>query len=183
MANEDPEIYIQNRLQVFRQCRAFEREHKSGEWFLSRELRMPDGGTMSIRTDISDLKRATGALKESELHLKMALESFPKPLAIYDPGDRIIIYNDRFTNQIDWSAPYFIPGASFEETLREAVQCREYPAAFEREEAYIRERLDQRTNKSFDYESYKADGQIFRHLGGRLAKYSATQRLSPLTSA
>jgi PAS domain S-box-containing protein len=47
------------------------RKTSEGRWIISRERKMPDGSTVGVRTDITELKQVEEALRESEERLKV----------------------------------------------------------------------------------------------------------------
>jgi len=48
----------------------FEQLRRSGEWFMIFDQRLPDGSTVTISTDISEIKKAEARLEESQTRLK-----------------------------------------------------------------------------------------------------------------
>jgi diguanylate cyclase (GGDEF)-like protein len=70
-----------------------------------------------------------------------AMESLPNGFVLYDKNDRLVICNERYREIYAESAPYIVPGASFEEIIRKGVENGQYLEAVGREEAFIAERL------------------------------------------
>lgn len=70
-ALNDPEGYIAWRLEMHR---VGDRSHVTGitdgRYLLAHDYRLPDGGTVTTTLDITDMKRAESALKESEARLR-----------------------------------------------------------------------------------------------------------------
>ena len=70
-----------------------------------------------------------------------AMESLPNGFVLYDKDDRLVICNKRYREIYAESAPYIVPGATFEEIIRKGVENGQYLDAVGREEAFIAERL------------------------------------------
>lgn len=67
-------------------------ELNNGEWRLVSSFPTVDGGTVTIRTDITMLKQAEKALRDSESMIRQAVEACPVPLGLVRLGDGLIIY-------------------------------------------------------------------------------------------
>ncbi len=82
----DPECYIQERLATFRvpPVEPFEFQLHDGRWVLVSDHKTADGGTVCIRTDISELKRRERALRESERRYRQLVDLSPDGIAVYD---------------------------------------------------------------------------------------------------
>ncbi len=87
----------------------------------------PDGDPMemvAILTDITDLKQAEEALRESEVKYRTVLESNPDPVVVYDMEGRVIYLNPAFTRVFGWSLEeqigkkmdHFVPEKNWPET-------------------------------------------------------------------
>lgn len=75
-----------------------------------------------------------------------AMESLPNGFVLYDKDDRLVICNKRYREIYSESAPYIVPGATFEEIIRKGVENGQYLDAVGREEAFIAERLHKHQN-------------------------------------
>jgi PAS domain S-box-containing protein len=74
-AAEDEEAWIAMRLARHREIRdSLEQQLDDGSWFLVTDRRMNNGGTAGLRIDITALKQAQMALRESEARLDRAQE-------------------------------------------------------------------------------------------------------------
>jgi two-component system cell cycle sensor histidine kinase/response regulator CckA len=89
----------------------------------------PDGKPVemvAIMTDITGLKRAEEALRESEEKYRTVLESNPDPVIVYDMEGRVIYLNPAFTLVFGWSLEEqigkkidsFVPEKNMPETRR-----------------------------------------------------------------
>jgi diguanylate cyclase (GGDEF)-like protein len=75
-----------------------------------------------------------------------AMESLPNGFVLYDKDDRLVICNERYREIYAESAEYIVPGATFEEIIRNGVENGQYPDAIGNEEAWIAERLEMHQN-------------------------------------
>lgn len=65
---------------------------KNGEWKLVSSSHTADGGFVTIRTDITRLKQAETALRDSEYTIRMAVEACPVPLGLVRLRDGRLLY-------------------------------------------------------------------------------------------
>jgi diguanylate cyclase (GGDEF)-like protein len=124
-AADDIEAFVQETMSWRRSNRGpMERQLPDGRWALITERKTPDGGTVGIRTDITDIKkamsdieaanaRALHAMEEVQaqnltlrerdraLHIQnvlfdAALNNMSQGLLMIDQNHRLIVYNQRF---------------------------------------------------------------------------------------
>ena len=75
-ATSNPEAWLVERLRRHRHDeRPFEIERSQGRWYLVRERKTPEGGTLQTVSDITALKRRENALRDSEERFKNFAES------------------------------------------------------------------------------------------------------------
>lgn len=65
---------------------------KTDRWVLLREYRTSDGGTLIIRTDVTEQKRAEEALRANEQQLRTIMESSPIGIAVVLPAENKRLY-------------------------------------------------------------------------------------------
>jgi diguanylate cyclase (GGDEF)-like protein len=138
-AGDDIEGFVQATVAWHRQNHGpMERELPSARWALVTERRIPGGGTVGIRTDITDLKRALSnlasanerarhameevqlqnvALRERDraLHIQnvlfdAALNNMSQGLLMTDRNQRLIVFNKRFLDLFAIDPSRFGPG-------------------------------------------------------------------------
>lgn len=119
------------------------------EWRLSRDQRTSNGGTLTILTDITQLKRrdeqlrkAEGAAVSAHQQFLVAIQHSDDGFALWDADDRLIVCNSRYRERAGAAGEFLVPGVTFEEFFRQALHL----GAFEIEgdgdlEAKIRYRM------------------------------------------
>jgi diguanylate cyclase (GGDEF)-like protein/PAS domain S-box-containing protein len=116
---------------------------------------MPDGGWVATHEDITERHRAGQALTAAKANAERAeqaarsahatlvdaLDVVPEGLAIFDPADRYVLWNQRYAELYANSRDALAPGMRFEDMLRAGLANDQYPDAKGREEAWLQERL------------------------------------------
>ena len=93
---QDVQTWRENRLRDFRNPQgASEMQMSDGRWILLRDRKLPDGGSVGIRTDITEIKKREQAIIESERHHRDLIER--APVAIYVHRDNVILYANSTT--------------------------------------------------------------------------------------
>ena len=94
----DPEAYIHARLAHHRKGEgSLEIRLNDGRWIQSRKHKTPSGGTIGIRTDITDLKNTEQALRRSEEQFRGMLEDSNQGIAIRQ-GAKLVYTNQAFAD-------------------------------------------------------------------------------------
>lgn len=75
-------------------------ELNSGEWRLISVSPTSDGGLVTIRHDITKLKLAEMALRDSEALIRQVLEACPAPVSMTHAADGLIIYESPAAQQL-----------------------------------------------------------------------------------
>lgn len=107
---DTPSDWQKNRIQQFRSDQGeFITQYADGRWVLLRDRRLPDGGSVGIRTDITDIKNSEQALRDSERHHRDLVER--APVAIYVHRNQIILYANAMTAQmLGYESPNLLLG-------------------------------------------------------------------------
>lgn len=99
---------VAERLARFRNpAEAFELASPTGRWFLVNDKKMSSGGTVRVRTEITEIKRA-------EERLRDAIEAIDAGFAIFDARERLAICNKTFAVNLGEN----MIGMTFEEICR-----------------------------------------------------------------
>ena len=161
---------VRQRLDQFRHPGpAIEEHHGNGRWTQAYERRTADGGTVCVRSDITEIKRAEEELRESETRaakakqqLLDAIESISEGFVLFDAEDRLILCNERYREFYSPVKHLLVPGVRFEEVIRGSAQAGFIPEARGREEQWIAARLARHRNPGGSYETQLADGRYVR---------------------
>jgi PAS domain S-box-containing protein len=97
----------------------------------------------------------------AEALLTDAIESFSEGFVIFDAEDRLVMCNSRYRQIYQRCADLLVPGRSFEELLRAAIERGEYAGPIDDKEAWLAERLRQHRNFGVPIEQQLADGRWF----------------------
>ncbi len=96
----------------------------------------------SGRGDIEgELAAARDAAQRAEERLRTALAALADGFVLYDAEDRLVLCNERYRELYRISADLMVPGARFEDIIREGVRRGQYPDAAGGEEQWIAARL------------------------------------------
>jgi PAS domain S-box-containing protein len=94
------------------------RYNTDGKWRIINEVKLPDGGTVVVQTDITELKKLEEeALKAQEL-LQSAIESIAGGFSLYDSEGRLTLANTNNYEYFNDVRDIYRPGALFEDVLR-----------------------------------------------------------------
>jgi PAS domain S-box-containing protein len=127
----------------------YEIEH-GGEWRLIRDQRTPNGGTLTVWTDITALKTQEVELRvaqDAALHSRQqflaAIEHSDDGFALWDRDDRLVLCNERYRRRAGASGSLLEPGVAFETFVREGIRLGEFEPGPDGDlEALVRRRLD-----------------------------------------
>ena len=154
------EKWLRERLERHRNPKGpFEMARPEGRWLSVNDRRLPDGGVITVATDISELKRAGQRLRESEARAEQAharlvdaIESLHEGFALVDSDDRLVMTNKRFMELYAELAHLYVPGTSFEEIQRGIAESGLVPEARGREDEWVRERIERHKNPGPPFE-------------------------------
>ncbi len=95
----------------------------SGRWVQINERLLPDGGTVGIYTDISEIKLAEQRRHERELAeksilLQSTLDNLAQGVSVFDENLRLVAWNDRFVDLLDLPDWLVYAGARFEDLVQ-----------------------------------------------------------------
>ena len=107
---ETPSAWRESRIAEFRRHDGeFVTQYADGRWVLLRDRKLPDGGSVGIRTDITNLKNREQALVNSERRIHDLVER--APVAIYVHRAEVILYANSTTAQLlGYSSPQQLLG-------------------------------------------------------------------------
>ena len=99
-----------------------------------------------IHFDVSEVKQAEEALKQSQNRLNEALQSLQQGFALYDADDRLIAFNDEYEHLRPGAKEIMEKGGTFEDVIRKNIEYEIIPEAYGREEEFIKERIKEHQN-------------------------------------
>jgi len=98
-------------------------------------------GYHGIGRDISNEVALAEEAKGSKSRLVNALEIIDEGFVFYDKDDRLILCNEKYKDYYPKSRDLIVPGARFEDIIRQGAQRGEYEAAIGRIEEWVSERM------------------------------------------
>jgi PAS domain S-box-containing protein len=131
-----------------------------------------DGSFVGYRGTSTDVTAEVKARREADAaHQRLieALEIMPAGVMIYDSDDRLVLANARMREMFPNGAAMFEPGTTRQQQLEFAIARGVVPAARERPETWLRERMASFRSAPEAMLFGFADGRWFQHLGRRSA--------------
>ena len=115
--DQDSASWHESRVRNFRNPQGTsEMQMADGRWILLRDRKLPDGGSVGIRTDITEIKKREQALINSERHHRDLIER--APVAIYVHRDNIVLYaNSTTANMLGYDDAAQIVGKDIYELI------------------------------------------------------------------
>ncbi|MDX2100923.1 MAG: PAS-domain containing protein [Alphaproteobacteria bacterium] len=122
VAREDREALLARRIATFTCADGSVAEWRTaaGHWVRASDYRLSDGGTISIRRDITDLREAQDAVIASEQLMRTAIDCLTDGFVVFDRSGYLVLCNRRLRELYPGLAPVLVPGASITDLLREA---------------------------------------------------------------
>jgi signal transduction histidine kinase/sensor domain CHASE-containing protein len=95
----------------------------SGRWMLMRERRTADGGFVMLFTDITELHGRQISLSDRSSRLQVTLDTLREGVAVYDPNQRLVLWNRRLSEILDVPHDSLKSGGSFEDIQTWFLAC------------------------------------------------------------
>ena len=108
------------------QPHVFERQRPNGTILEIRGNPMPNGGWVSIYTDITDRKHAEREAQRYSTYLDTVLNSLPQGVTVVNEKLGVELWNKRFENLLNLPEGMFYAGIPFEEAIRKLAERGEY---------------------------------------------------------
>ncbi len=105
-----------------------------------------------------DRQRAEADARRAQAQLGEAIEAVSEGFALYDADDRLVISNSRFREMYGGTNLEIKPGIPYEDILRAAALAGFIPAASDKTETWLAERLDRHRNPKGAFEQQRDRG-------------------------
>ena len=165
-AKDDPEGYIQHNLRTRNKAIGELREHllADGRALQIIDHRTADGGIVTIHTDVTELKKGQEEIKAQSAILKATLENMGQGITMVDNDLKVVAFNKRFLELMDWPEDRFGHGFTMEEAFRFNAERGEYgPGDVEQQ---VRERVElARKFLPHRFERTRPDGTVLEIVG------------------
>lgn len=157
----DIEDQIEERLALARKFEAhqFTRTRPNGTVMEIQGVPIPSGGFVTTYTDVTDLVQAEDEAKTARARLVDAIASMDEGFVYFDEDDRLVMCNEKFREYYSKSADLIVPGARFEDILREGLKRGEYGVPAKDMESWIVNRLEEHARADRIVEQSLADGR------------------------
>jgi len=184
MSGMTPETFLALR---FRQRRnptgPYETQLSDGRWILVNEKRTADGGTVGIRSDITEMKhrefdllRISQQLHAKNRHFDAALNNMIQGLCMFDKDQRLIVCNRRYLDMYGFSPDVVKSGILLRDIMKYSVSLGNYTE--DEGQRALAERPDpNRLNKRTTIKQHLRDGRVIAVMneplaeGGSIATY------------
>jgi signal transduction histidine kinase len=103
-----------------------EQELGDGRWLRVTGGRTPDGGTVDVRTDITELKQRERELAGRAATLAATLENISQGITVVDGDLRLAAWNRRFFDLLDFPLEFGAAGKPFADFIRHNARRGEY---------------------------------------------------------
>lgn len=108
------------------QAHVFERVRPNGMVLEVRGTPMPDGGFLSLYSDITAHKRAEQAALRSETYLRAVIAQLPQGLTVIDENLDIVLWNRLWETNCGARPGFLYDGVTFEAAVRHLAEMGEY---------------------------------------------------------
>ncbi|MCL4758941.1 MAG: PAS-domain containing protein [Rhodocyclaceae bacterium] len=109
-----------------REAHVFERARPNGRILEIRGNPLPDGGFVTIYTDITERKRAEEEARRSASYLDAVVSALPQGISVVDEDLQIALWNPAFVKLQNLPDGFMKPGITFAEVVRFNAQRGEY---------------------------------------------------------
>jgi PAS domain-containing protein len=120
---------------------------------------MPDGGYVTTLTDITERKKAEQEVATKSILLETTFESMNQGIIVTDSGPRVLAFNQKYADFIDFPPGFLNPGMSFEKVLRFQAERGDFGAG-DVEEIVRQRLLARQQGKMHRRERILRDGRV-----------------------
>jgi PAS domain S-box-containing protein len=156
---EEHEAYLARRLAYHHDVNgSFERPLADGGWQEILESPLPDGGWLVIIHDITARKRAEAEANRAQAELAAAMDSMPLAIGIFDPHDRLLIWNRAYDEMHARLSQPLVAGTTLTAMIEYAVAHGFVGVPQHERDAYLARRLAFHANPVGGFEFQLNDG-------------------------
>jgi PAS domain S-box-containing protein len=119
-------------------------------------------GFRGTARDVTEEKSAAQRAAQSQNQLSQAIESISEGFSLFDPSDRLVLCNSKFRSSFTRCAATVVPGVSFTELIRAAVESGDIAVPHGAHESWIAERLRLRAQPRVSFELELSNGRWLR---------------------
>jgi adenylate cyclase len=125
---------------------------------MTRALAMLRDSLVESQRLQQERQRAEAETRRAQAQLGEAIEAISEGFALYDADDRLVICNRRFKEMYAGVALEIRPGTQYETILRAAAGTGIIPAASDKGDTWVAERLDRHRNPEGAFEQQRSRG-------------------------
>ncbi|MEP1206854.1 MAG: PAS-domain containing protein [Rhizobiaceae bacterium] len=180
----EPEAFIEWRMQQhLNPGEPYISQLSDGRWVRLNDHRTEDGGIVSVRADISDLKaheaeniRISGDLNQASSRLDEALNNMVQGLCMFDADRKLILCNKQYLNMYGFSEEVVKPGIPMSDIMRYSISLGNYRDE-DAQRALENRSKTQNLSERTVIKQYLKDGRVIAVLnepmstGGTIATY------------
>jgi class 3 adenylate cyclase/PAS domain-containing protein len=178
----DVEMLVARRIESLRNSTgvAFEDHAPNGNVYRVVRRRVAGGGTVTVITDITELKRIAQELAKKEGQLHIALDNMPGALAYTDEALNIVLCNDRFAEMYPVPKELLRPGRPYPDFLRYLAENGYYGKGNIRE--MVAKRVESLRNPTgIAFEDHAPDGRVYQVVRSRAASGGTVTVMADIT--
>ena len=117
------EEFIRERLEQHRNPKSpIIRRLSDGNWYILKETRTPEGGIALTFVDITDLKNAESALRDSEKQFRTVVDSSPNAVSLKDQEGRYLLVNKTFASWMNLDPEDIVGKTAFDLHTKEEAE-------------------------------------------------------------
>ena len=179
----DVEKHVARRIESLRNATgiAFEDHVPNGNVYRVVRRKVADGGTVTVITDITELKRIEQDLAKKEGQLHIALDNMPGALAYTDEALNIVLCNDRFAEMYPVPKEFLRPGRPYPDLLRYLAENGYYGEGDV--EGMVARRVESLRNPTgIAFEDHTPDGRIYQVVRRRAASGGTVTAIADITA-
>lgn len=145
----------------------FDARLADGRWISIRERPLPDGGIVAVHADVTETKLVSQELERKSDLLQTTLDHMTQGISVFDADLKLVVFNRRFHELLDFPEELGKPGTSFEEIIRFNAERGEYGPGDVEEQ--VRTRVDlARQFKAHRFERVRPDNRVIEIRGAPL---------------